>query len=324
MLFLVPILIGGASLLAAGVGVVAGIEGASNMSRAKEIGEEAQHAYGNAIQGLDATRNNVKHTFDKLNEEKVAVIATTFKDLMQLFHTIRKKIRRDEFFRFATPEIVCEMDSFSGYEMTVFEAEKALSTGVNAYLAGCAASSATSALASSIGVASTGTALSGLSGAAAHSAFMAWLGGGSLAIGGGGMALGTIVFGGVIAAPALLIGGFALACEGEKALTEANRYSAEVQTALEQIETFKGMLGGITYRVTELKSIMQSLNVRLRGLITSIKPDLMNVRNERDASMLHTCILFANALREIIEVPLIEDDGKMTEKSLALISRYSN
>lgn len=45
--------------------------------------------------------------------------------------------------------------------------------------------------------ASTGTAISTLHGAAAHNAAMAWLGGGSLASGGGGIAVGTLVLGGI-------------------------------------------------------------------------------------------------------------------------------
>ena len=46
-------------------------------------------------------------------------------------------------------------------------------------------------IATSFGVASTGTAISALSGAAATNAALAWLGGGALAVGGGGMAAGN-------------------------------------------------------------------------------------------------------------------------------------
>ena len=46
-------------------------------------------------------------------------------------------------------------------------------------------------IATTFGVASTGTAISTLSGAAATNAALAWLGGGALAVGGGGMAVGS-------------------------------------------------------------------------------------------------------------------------------------
>ena len=50
-------------------------------------------------------------------------------------------------------------------------------------------------VATTFGVASTGTAISALSGAAANSAALAWLGGGALAAGGGGMSAGTAFLG---------------------------------------------------------------------------------------------------------------------------------
>ncbi|RXG29879.1 hypothetical protein [Leeuwenhoekiella marinoflava] len=50
---------------------------------------------------------------------------------------------------------------------------------------------AATAMASTYGIASTGTAISALSGAAASNAILAWLGGGAIVAGGGGMAAGT-------------------------------------------------------------------------------------------------------------------------------------
>jgi hypothetical protein len=62
-------------------------------------------------------------------------------------------------------------------------------------------------LAGSVGIASTGTAITTLSGAAAYNATLAWLGGGAIATGGGGMAVGTIVLGGLVAVPVLAVSG---------------------------------------------------------------------------------------------------------------------
>ena len=63
------------------------------------------------------------------------------------------------------------------------------SKGVGAY----AAVTATTGLVGALGTASTGTAISTLSGAAASNATLAWLGGGALAAGGGGIVVGTAV-----------------------------------------------------------------------------------------------------------------------------------
>ncbi len=63
------------------------------------------------------------------------------------------------------------------------------------------------ALVGTLGSASTGTAIATLSGAAATNATLAWLGGGALAAGGGGMVVGALVLGGVVLLPAMAIMG---------------------------------------------------------------------------------------------------------------------
>lgn len=80
-------------------------------------------------------------------------------------------------------------------EQELAEAKKsAKRTGIGITSGIAVASLAPSAamwIATTFGVASTGTAISALSGAAAESAALAWLGGGALAAGGGGMSAGT-------------------------------------------------------------------------------------------------------------------------------------
>ena len=62
------------------------------------------------------------------------------------------------------------------------------------------------ALPSAIGATSgTGTAIASLGGAAAKNATLAYLGGGTVASGGGGMALGTLVTGGAVAVAAIAV-----------------------------------------------------------------------------------------------------------------------
>ena len=68
-------------------------------------------------------------------------------------------------------------------------------------------------VATTFGVASTGTAISALSGAAATNAALAWLGGGALAVGGGGMAAGNAFL--ALAGPAgWTIAGLSIAASG--------------------------------------------------------------------------------------------------------------
>ena len=73
-------------------------------------------------------------------------------------------------------------------EVSKYDNLKAVASGT---AAGATAAAGTASVVAAVGTASTGTAISTLSGAAATKATLAWLGGGSLAAGGGGMALGA-------------------------------------------------------------------------------------------------------------------------------------
>ena len=73
-------------------------------------------------------------------------------------------------------------------EVSKYDNLKAVAGGT---AAGATAAVGTASVVAAVGTASTGTAISTLSGAAATKATLAWLGGGALAAGGGGIALGT-------------------------------------------------------------------------------------------------------------------------------------
>lgn len=100
-------------------------------------------------------------------------------------------------------------------------------------------------VATTFGVASTGTAIASLSGAAATSAALAWLGGGTLVAGGGGMAAGTALLalagpvGWTIAGGAALVSigvGAAAAVKNKKAAGDLNKERLEVEAAIRRFD----------------------------------------------------------------------------------------
>lgn len=96
----------------------------------------------------------------------------------------------------------------------------ALGTGAGVAVAALGPSAAMG-IATTFGVASTGTAISALSGAAATNAALAWLGGGALTVGGGGMVAGKVLlaFAGPVGwalAGAAMIGGGGLFLRAKK------------------------------------------------------------------------------------------------------------
>ena len=125
-------------------------------------------------------------------------------------------------------------------------------------------------VATTFGVASTGTAIASLSGAAATSAALAWLGGGTLVAGGGGMAAGTALLalagpvGWTIAGGAALVSasvGTVAAVKNKKAAEDLNKERLEVEAAIRrfdqttaEVEALRELTLTQTEQVAELSS----------------------------------------------------------------------
>ncbi|WP_442603622.1 hypothetical protein [Paenibacillus sp. KN14-4R] len=101
------------------------------------------------------------------------------------------------------------------------------------------------ALVSALGSASTGTAIASLSGIAATNATLAWFGGGALAVGGGGMAAGSVVLGGLVLLPALAV-------LGVFSHMSANKKIKEIENEMEE------MLSNMIKIKANLKILLQT------------------------------------------------------------------
>ncbi|WP_414839688.1 hypothetical protein [Carnobacterium sp. TMP28] len=144
--------------------------------------------------------------------EEVNLIAQEiYENKQKLYHTILRCVNYYNLFRNTPDEISITIESTESslkdftFELQTLEKEikkideKAIKsaaavTGTGAVV-GVLGANILMASATTFGVASTGTAISALSGAAATNAALAWLGGGALVAGGGGIGLGSLVVG---------------------------------------------------------------------------------------------------------------------------------
>ena len=113
-------------------------------------------------------------------------------------------------------------------------------------LAGGSAAAGAWALVTTFGSASTGTAISSLSGIASYNATMAWFGGGSLAVGGGGMAAGLTTLRVIAIAPAVLFSTYST-------YKQADKIDAEHIKLLSEIERIKPLTDEATEKLLMLK-----------------------------------------------------------------------
>ena len=179
---------------------------------------------------------------------------------------------------------------------------------------------------SDLSIASTGTPIAALSGAAAYNATMAAIGGGSLAAGGWGMAGGAMVLGTAAAAPILAVTGWAYEKHADKALANAEEQSKEVNKALEKMNLAEVRLNKITNYIQRINLSLTSVNntfIEYFDALKAMHQTIMKRHQGEDISIDESkeCLqkidngyALAAIMTEIITTPIfkpqIDEDGK--------------
>lgn len=317
---MIPLILGAAALATGALGVGAGISGLSDMDEAKEIGKNAQRDYEDAIYYLNSQREKTNQIAQDYGEFQMDIVVRTigrFVDFIE--RNISKASQSQNKFLEGLDGI--SVEQIKEYKTAAIEAENFFKGGIKAVGGAAAGYGSAMSLATSFGVASTGTAISGLSGAAATNATLAWLGGGSLAAGGGGMALGSLVLGGITVGPALMLGGFVFAGQGEKALTKAREYEAEVNKATAEIDAVGDFLEQVIRRINELEDLLKSLNNQAIHGLDELE-SLSHFDPNRDAGQFQQLALLIKAISEIIKTPVLDSEGWINPATGAITARY--
>ncbi len=213
--------------------------------------DDLKDEYEQLYQDMERRRKNVNKILQKVIKVKVDCIKS-LKQISKISNSLQSK-EREQLYHVLGTEV--EFVGFKTVNDTISNADmamnmtKGVSTGIGTALG-------TWALVSSIGTASTGTAIVSLSGAAATNATLAWLGGGALAAGGGGVAAGTAVLGGIVAIPALVLSGIFSHIKANKQIAEIEN---KMQEILEAIDTIKSNILKLDLLEMRCKEIITSL-----------------------------------------------------------------
>ena len=306
-----PIILGAIALGAGAFGVSKGVEGAGAMGEAQKILEKAQKKYDRRRKRLESRAEFVNTEANLYGMRQNSIKEDIFVRVARLIEDLGKRAKVDIYEILDGADIQIPVVSTGAHHEV--KAESVLQGFLAAAGASAVASAATTGAVTMFATASTGAAISGLSGAAANSALLAALGGGSLAAGGGGMALGSMVLGGITVAPALALGGLAIASEGEKALTKATKCDREVEVAIKEMEARETILDGIVMRLRELSSLLGQLKDRAIDSITEIESmaaaNLFDPACDEHMEMLRALLLIVSSLAQIMKTPIIGEDG---------------
>ena len=256
-----PLIIGGIAAVAGVAGVGTGIHGGIKMKEASDTMKLAQSKQERAIALFNSRNDETTALMDAIGTQELEILST-FDDFSDIIEKIQG---RPEFKAYKR----------EGIDLPEYEAEelKKISAGAGVLLGGIggaaagtaggfAAAGATTSAVMALGTASTGTAISALSGAAATNATLAALGGGAVAYGGGGMALGTAVLGGATLGVGLLVGGIIFNVTGSKlsdkadeAYVQAKRTEGEVNTIVAYFDELTEVANAFKESLTKVEGV---------------------------------------------------------------------
>lgn len=315
----------GAAVGAGAVGAAKGVKGAIDSKEAGEVQDRAERILRDAKNEMEDQKDVTAKDIKNLGELKLYVCSNQMKKFVEEFSKIKnvnlsESVGIDELNRI-------QMDNTTLRDMkeTALNAVDVLGGGAAGVGAGVLLGWGTYGGVMALGTASTGAAIGGLSGVAATNATLAWLGGGSLAAGGGGMALGSMVLGGVVAGPALLLAGGIFSAKAKEKLNNAYSNLSEAKKLKEELNVAIEELKAISLRVTQNRTLLQKLkfdfNEHLYDLEMIVQKGTdWNQYSENEKKSVGMAVKYAQAVKMVVDTPMLKEDGSLTFESEEILS----
>ncbi len=321
----VPILFIGVAAATGSVGIGKSIKAGIDASNASKINKNANELVQETSEWLNTQRLACGRSLSRLGEEKLFVLNTSITQFLDTFTRIKNVDFRES-------EGLDELRKLH-IDQKDFEEMKAMVNFAGSLAGGAIAGTAGGALvafgaygaAQTFALASTGTAIASLSGAAATNATLAFFGGGSLAAGGLGMAGGTAVLGGLVAGPALMVMGFVAGAAAKKNLDKAYTNRAEAIQISEQLSAAALQCEAIRRRTYMFYNLLARLDSFFLPLIYKME-DIFKAEGDDysqysadSKKVIASCASIAVSIKTVLDTPLLTDDGVLTDESSATV-----
>lgn len=312
-----PFILAGAAVAAAGYGAYKGKEAYDTNKEAQRIDRSARRIYREAEESLKKAKESTQEKVEALGKEKVKIYTTSVTRFVTLFGQLKHvEIEAPEGDESSWNEPVSDAELQEMREVSL-KMEEVAAGGFGALGAGGLTGLAVYGGVGVLGTASTGTAIGTLSGAAATNATLAWLGGGSLASGGLGIAGGTAVLGGLVAGPAILVGGIYMSEKAKEAAEQAKENRAKAELAAEEMKTAEVAVKGLGRKFDSYRKMLKKLDLRFESALDDLE---QVVAREVDYKKLdrsgkevvYMSAQLAKLVKGALEVKLLDDNGKVT------------
>lgn len=340
-----PLIIGGIAAVAGAAGVGSGIHGAVKMKEASDTVKAAQKRNEKNVARLEDCNKSTMEVMDALGNREMKILAS-FKRFSDAFERIQNRpefkdiVKGDVTISAYTPQEIKDAAVGAGVLLGGLGGAALGTAG------GFAAAGATTAAVMALGTASTGTAIASLSGVAATNATLAALGGGALAAGGGGMALGAAVLGGATLGAGLLIGGLIFNAVGGKISDKADEAYSQMLKNEKKIDTVCEYLERLKFVASEYDDVLQKVEAIYEPHLSKLEKTVANkiVINgicdynkfaDDEKKLLENTVLLVGLLYEMCKVQIVKkaksedelneineaDASKMIEKSKSALEK---
>jgi hypothetical protein len=315
----IPFILGAIGIGAGLLGLGTGIKAAVDNNDAKDIDSRAQSIIDDAKENLEKSRIRTRQALESLGNEKKWVLDHSIDQFVKAFKKLHNVDRvnlvgRDDIK--IDVHVVYDLEKMSDYISSI------LGGTAGGALGGALTAFAAYGGAMTFGAASTGTAIASLSGAAATNATLAFLGGGSLAVGGLGMAGGAMVLGGLVAGPALAVMGLIIGAQASENLDKARSNLAEAKKIAEELKVKSVVCNGISERSHLLNQLLTALNSLFYPQISKME-EIIQTRGveyptftpDEQYTVAAACAL-ATAINTVLNTSILTEDGRLTDASL--------
>lgn len=320
-----------ATATAAAEGIRRGLNARGKINQTKQISQEIKSIVSISESKLDNHKKSTISSLEELGKTKLTIMSTSMKKFVDTYTKLKKVNFKDVDLK-ELEDFEPEDASVKDLSVATIDASNLTVNGLTSLGTGTFISVAAygSVMYGGLATASTGTLIGTLHGAAATNATLAWFGGGSLAAGGLGMTGGMVVLGGLVAGPAIFVGGWLLDRDAEKKLYEALGKKDEAKNFEAQVNKIVTELNRITDRCKQIIDILNRLNamfiLKVKKLEQVVELSGNNFENYTvsEQKVVILSAMLAKTIKIILDAPLFTEDGKLTCASKNIVEVFKD
>ncbi len=292
----------------------------------KEKNENIKTIIEDTNKKVDPVREETNKKLEELGKAKIDILGTTIDEFGRYMNEIKNlpfnsdiaSSSSNDSFSFSKKEL-------DDMQVSVMSVKEILKNTTGAGVTGAVSAGAAYSAVAAFGAASTGTLISSISGVAASNATLAWLGGGALAVGGGGMALGAIALGGIAIVPAVSYfiwkGKFDYADEREevdKKHAEATEYTNSMDGIIKNFMELNRLVDNTISLMNRYSAECNKLNKQTNHIKNQIGNDYEKYSDEQKV-LIQKHVTYITGLLKLINTPVMNEDGSFNNTMIGVL-----